>query len=489
MPPFFIPILAFGLWALILASTLPVLRLDLSLSDQFLPSQFFISYLILLFAWALSGPGVAAALSCLAAVFSVYLCLSLKEPAFLLQIPAYSALFLFTAFYLQKSQRRTRNLDIAAEKTVEELNLARKEIDRLEARQKALKRKIDHFLDLQHFASALKEASGFDGVAALIVREAGLVLEQADECVLYLVNESRQALDLIARHPGTADDAVEKAGRVFDHWVMRQSQAVMIEDTRDDFRFTSETKPDLDDWRSVCACPLVIENRVFGVIRANARRPAAFTADDLRLLDVFSSLGAVSLRNALLYRDTEELAAHDGLTGLFVNRLFQERLEEALRAAEAAKSPLSVVLLDIDYFKSYNDEYGHSAGDLVLKNIGAILARFAEAGGQAGAAAAPRHSTGLPHDGIAAARYGGEEFALLLPGKAAPAAMALAEAVRVEIEKTVFVIRRLKRRVTASFGVSTYPADGRTKEAILWAADKRLYEAKNKGRNRVCGGI
>ncbi len=422
---------------------------------------------MLVFAWALSGPGVAAVLSGLAAIVTLYLALGAKEPAFFLQVLIFAGLFVFMAFYLQAIQQRYKDKQIAREKLAEDLHLTRKEIEKKTALKGALRRKIDRFLDLERFSEQLKEAQGLEAAAKLIVEESCRVLEKADECVLYLVDEDKQELSLTSTAPA-ARGRMEKAGRVFDQWVMKRSQAVMIEDTRDDFRFTSEAKPDLDDWRSVCASPLVVENKVLGVIRANSLKPRCFSADDLRLLDVFAGFGAVTLRNILLYRTAEELATRDGLTGLYVKRHFEERLAELVRAAEAASAPFCVVLLDIDHFKRYNDEYGHSAGDLVLKNVGGIVSD----------ACGPRDT---------AARYGGEEFVVLLAGRPKGSGLEAAEKLRQEIEKAVFVLRRAERHVTASFGVASFPEDGRTPQDLLWAADKNLYEAKHSGRNRVCG--
>ena len=124
----------------------------------------------------------------------------------------------------------------------------------------------------------------------------------------------------------------------------------------------------------------------------------------------------------------------------------------------------------IFFFKRYNDEYGHVVGDIVLKNIAATLLKSI-----------------TPSD--LAARYGGEEYVVLLPGKTKDRALMIAEDIRWQIERNKLSLRRLETRVTASLGVAAFPEDGRTKEEILWAADKCLYQAKNLGRNRVCGVI
>jgi diguanylate cyclase (GGDEF)-like protein len=400
---------------------------------------------------------------------SIYLGLGTKEPAFYLQVLIYASLFVYMAFYLQRMQRRSKDRQIAKEKLAEDLHLTRQEIRKKADLKRAIQAKIDRFLDLQRFSEELKGASSLEEVASHVVREAHEVLaDKADECLLYIVNEAEQTLSLAARVPPVSERTPEISGRIFDQWVMKRSQAVIVDDTRDDFRFTSEDKPDLDDWRSVCASPLVVENKVLGVIRANSRSARSFAADDLRLLDIFASVGAVNLRNILLFATMQELATRDSLTGLAVNRTFQERLAAAAKEHALGREAFSIVLLDIDHFKRYNDDYGHSAGDLVLKSIGTVLSQHAG-----------------PRD--LAARYGGEEFVLLLEGKGKKDALAAAERLRAEIEKSALVIRRMERRVTASLGVATFPEDGRSAEDLIRKADKRLYEAKRAGRNQVCG--
>lgn len=457
------------MWLVVLGSYFPVLRLGLGLSDQFIAAHFFVSHLILVLAWAFSGPGVAAVMSLLTVAVSIYVGLGVREPAFFLQILIVGGLFVTMAFYLQTVQQRVKDKQIKRERISEDLHLTRQACERKDELKRALQKKIDHFLDLERFSEELKTASSPADSAQKIVREVHLVLGKADECLLYLVDEANQDLTLLAAAPARRQSlALEKSGRIFDYWVVKRSQAVMIEDTRNDFRFADDAKPDLDDWRSVCASPLIVENKVLGVVRANSSQPRRFTADDLRLLDIFCSLGVVTLRNLLLHERMRELATRDSLTGLYVNRFFQERLDGQLR--KAGKNPFAVIMLDIDHFKRCNDDYGHSAGDLVLKGIAELV------GGQAGP------------DGLAA-RYGGEEFALLLPGRDKKAAMALAESLRMRIEQQTFLIRRAEKRVTASLGVAEYPADGQSKEELLKAADKHLYAAKNAGRNRICGAI
>ncbi len=471
MPPFFIPILAFILWTLALLAHSPVLKFDLAATDPLLAAQFFIGLAILILSWAFSGPVMAVTLTVLASVVSVYISLQAKEPAILLEPVIYAALFVFMVFYLYRVQNRTNDKAIHREKLVEEIHLTEEEIRHQSEVERSLERKIDRFLDLQRFSEELKGLPELETASRTFVEEVRRVLGDCDECALYLVQETegpRLALSAGTRLSPEGVSVKQKEGSIFDQWVMKRSQGLMIEDAQNDFRFSIETRAGIEGIRSVCASPLVTENKVLGVIRASSPKPSAFDTDDLRLLDHYASLAAVTLRNILLYQKMGELAIRDSLTGLYLNRYFQKRLSEEMLRSAMNKASFSVLLLDIDHFKRYNDEYGHAAGDIVLKNIAAIL-----------------QSSVSKSDLVA--RYGGEEFVILLPGKTAKEAAAAAEKIRAKIESAVFVFRRIEGRVTASIGVASYPDSGPTSEALLWKVDHFLYEAKNGGRNRVCG--
>lgn len=159
----------------------------------------------------------------------------------------------------------------------------------------------------------------------------------------------------------------------------------------------------------------------------------------------------------------EELASRDGLTGLKNRRAFQERLDMEYERSRRYGNPLSLVLLDVDKFKTYNDQYGHPAGDLVLKTVSHLLE------------AVLRESDFI-------ARYGGEEFVLILPHTPSEAAMGVAERCRGRIETHHWP----DRSVTASFGVATLHAGvALSREEFVKAADDALYASKEAGRNRV----
>ncbi|MBV9470207.1 MAG: sensor domain-containing diguanylate cyclase, partial [Abitibacteriaceae bacterium] len=158
----------------------------------------------------------------------------------------------------------------------------------------------------------------------------------------------------------------------------------------------------------------------------------------------------------------EILSRTDGLTGLNNHRVFQERLEAEFRTTLRYGTPLSLLLLDIDCFKEYNDRFGHPAGDEVLKMVAHTLRDYARATD-------------------CAARYGGEEFALILPLTGAAEALATAERIRTSIEQMAWP----QRAITVSIGACTHTASIQSKAELVAAADQALYRAKAQGRNCV----
>ncbi len=399
-----------------------------------------------------------------------YFCLAMKEPSYFLQIFFYGLLFLFIVSFLYEVQKKLNNRRLVYEKMLEDTLLAREESSKKVDLKKALEDKIERFIDLHRFSDVLKDKADVNDVADRMVADVLASFSNAQECTLYLVDETREQLWLAAAR--RKDNAVvrEKRGSVFDQWVLRRSRAVVVEDSRADFRFGLERNAQDIDLRSVAASPLMSENKVLGVLRISSPEAAQFSPDDLRYLDIISDLGAGILRNRLLYKKMEELAVHDSLTGLYLNRFFQSRLDEEILRTQVNRKSFSVILLDIDFFKRYNDEYGHSAGDLVIKSIAGVLQNCVS-----------------PVDTVA--RYGGEEFVVLLPNKNKAEAMVIAERIRLAIEGNHFYLRRIESHVTASLGVVSFPEAGFTREEIIRLADENLYQAKRLGKNRVCGNI
>jgi len=183
-------------------------------------------------------------------------------------------------------------------------------------------------------------------------------------------------------------------------------------------------------------------------------------------LQVFCNQIAIGLQKALLYEKVQRLSITDGLTKLYSYRYFRQRLDEELVLAKRYSSVLSLLMLDIDHFKKYNDTFGHLAGDQVLQDVARIIRECAEAS----------HLV---------ARYGGEEMVLLAPETDRERAAALAEKVRKSIEEKVFETGKVSSGVTVSIGLAVCPRDARAALDLVSRADQALYAAKAEGRNRV----
>lgn len=216
--------------------------------------------------------------------------------------------------------------------------------------------------------------------------------------------------------------------------------------------------------RSVLSVPLRdTSRRVLGVLQLINAVDAAgeVTTFHPTLEDVaraFASYATVAVRGARL----EELSFRDPLTESYNRRYLMLRLDEEAKRSERSKEPLSLILLDLDQFKTVNDRWGHAAGDEVLKEVVQVLASQSR-----------RYTV--------VARYGGDEFIALLPNAAKEAAVVYAERLRAIVERYPFKYGP----VTASFGVACFPDDTESAGELIRRADHALYEAKRQGRNVV----
>jgi len=175
-----------------------------------------------------------------------------------------------------------------------------------------------------------------------------------------------------------------------------------------------------------------------------------------------------SVANLRLRDSLRVLALHDSLTGLYNRRYMEDALAREMRRVERSGQPLSLLMIDIDHFKRFNDTYGHDAGDFVLSSIARLLSKHMRA-------------TDI------VCRYGGEELAVLMPESGMEAAHQRADELRAYLGRESFSHRgKLLPSPTASFGVAEYPRHGTDADAFIKAADSALYRAKHAGRDRVC---
>lgn len=227
--------------------------------------------------------------------------------------------------------------------------------------------------------------------------------------------------------------------------------------------------------KSIIVIPIIYRDEAIGALfLRTARREKTFTSAEINFLQTVANSCANALYNAFLFDEIrqekerlERLSITDYLTGLYNNRYFFHRLEEEFEKAKRYNIPLSCIMIDLDYFKSINDEFGHKKGDMVLRELGRVLKKFTRKA-----------------DIIA--RYGGEEFIMLLPHTDKDGALKEAERLRLLISNLRFKDLR-EKKMTASFGVATWPSEVvKNSDDLVTSADNALYKAKREGRNRVC---
>jgi len=218
--------------------------------------------------------------------------------------------------------------------------------------------------------------------------------------------------------------------------------------------------------------PLMIENEIIGVLNLNDNEKGYFNVTDLDFFLNVSEFISLSISNAQSFEKAERLSVTDGLTGLTNRQHLEALLTSEILRSRRYRTPLSLVMLDVDYFKSVNDTFGHQEGDEVLITVAAIIKN-------------------LCRSQDVAARYGGEEFLLILPETNGVGARVIAERVREEVESRQFNHEGKAHSVTISCGIAEINNEkDQGLASLIGVADQALYQAKESGRNRtILGGV
>ena len=225
--------------------------------------------------------------------------------------------------------------------------------------------------------------------------------------------------------------------------------------------------------RSFACVPLDGVEGLLGMLYVGYQEPRGLTPKGVERLEHLATRAAFPLQRVLLQQEFQSLAYSDSMTGLDNFRQFEESLAEEMARAERYDRPLSVILLDIDHFKSFNDTLGHQAGDALLGQLGVTLRNSLR-------------NVDKP------ARYGGEEFVVICPETGRDEARLIAERIRRNVAETQFTLldksddgKRGAAHVTVSLGCATFPGDARSSRDLVKKADTALYAAKESGRNAV----
>jgi diguanylate cyclase (GGDEF)-like protein len=364
--------------------------------------------------------------------------------------------------------------------------------------------------------SAITSSLVLDEVLASVARRTAEVLDLW-ECDIYeyrLAENAAVALALWATEPHPAD--AEWVGSSLDLDEQPIFRRVLTEGRTlanhiDDPDLPGADRSRMEFWgeKSCLLVPLVFKGEAIGCLElVEKRRRRTFTPDEEELASTLAALAAVAIQNARLYSRVELLAITDGLTGLYNHRHFFDRLAGEVARARRYQLPLSVLMVDIDDFKSYNDSYGHLCGDALLHALAVVL----------------QAQTRQKVDFVA--RYGGEEFAVILPctdttgglragerlleaindggvereialrsnaseeacvetNGSPDAARIIAERIRLSVETAAFGIDKDPPVITVSIGVAGLHVHAETVDGLVEAADRALYHAKQLGKNQV----
>jgi len=293
----------------------------------------------------------------------------------------------------------------------------------------------------------------------------------SDAWSLMMVDEETRELVFEAALGARARDVAAfrlKIGEGVAGWVAESGKPAIVNDATRDPRFSPRVdKRTQFETRSILCAPLVSRGRTIGVLEIINKRGGPFTRADLQLVLTLVEPCAIAIENAILFQRTEQLTITNDLTQLFNSRYLNLYLGREIKRCKRHGIPLSVIFLDLDGFKGINDQYGHLAGSGSLSEVGKILA------------AGVRESDIL-------ARYGGDEFVAVLPETPASGALVIAERLRRAIEEHRFLEPQgIAARISASFGISTYPDHALSPEGLIQKADQAMYRVKEREKNGI----
>ncbi len=333
----------------------------------------------------------------------------------------------------------------------------------LEAQVKALK-------DLIEVARAVVSTLDLDTVLQAILTSAMRFAEMpAGSIALY--DRERNELSLHAHAGLTAgfvrkERWVLKAGGLTE-LVLKGGEIQFVEDTSQTEFFNNPIAV-REGIKSLICMPLMLHKKIVGILYLDDFVPRQFDRERLELLSILASFAAMAIDNARVHNRTRLMAITDSLTGLHNRRYLQQILGQEQNRARRYKKTFSMLMMDVDDFKLFNDRYGHINGDRVLEMVGKIMVRTLRSMDYA-------------------FRYGGEEFIALLPETRLDNALLVAERLRAAIEKETVVMfdGSFSSGITVSIGVASYPRDADNQDELLNCIDSLLYKAKETGKNKI----
>ncbi len=295
----------------------------------------------------------------------------------------------------------------------------------------------------------------------------GTILIKSEVIAIILIDRLNHHITHFSLSPSRENADVRTLARNIIHELINKKMPIRLSVSSEDNTFRNITENMNMKTNNFLAVPVMIEGEILGgLIFINKAGVDEFTMENEDHALMVSSQAAMAIEKSLFHEEILQLARTDGLTGLNNHRTFHEELDVELKRARRFSNHLSLLLIDIDFFKKYNDTYGHQGGDTALKDLAAIF---------------KKNLRGID----SAARYGGEEFTVILPETTLNGALKTAERIREETGLHPFMMSARETYLTVSIGVSVFPEDAMNKEDLIKTADDALYMAKRLGRNKV----
>ena len=346
--------------------------------------------------------------------------------------------------------------DISERKEVDrKLMLLRNQID-------MEKRKLEQVLSIDRPMSSI---SNLNHLVDFVIEKATEILE-VERCSLMLLDHTSKELT-IRGAKGLSESHITttriKLGDPLAGVVAQEGQPLLVNNIEEENLFGRPNRPGYKN-KSFMIAPITLQNKMVGVVNVADKRASGescFSEIDLRILCTIVRQAATSIENATNYRELEYLSVSDPLTGIYNYRYFTRALDTEIERANRYHGSLCLLMLDIDNFKSYNDEFGHLDGDVLLKRISAVF------------------KNNLRAVDIVC-RYAGDEFVAILPQTDINQAKIVAGKVTDSIKNL-----KSKRPVSVSLGVGEY-ADHSDRRDLILKTDQALYQAKREGKGRIC---
>lgn len=342
----------------------------------------------------------------------------------------------------------------------EHLAAAQKQEHEEQQRQVALTREIWLLSELNEW---LQSSSSLDELFSMVSRFMTQLLPTSTGA-LYVYSNSRDVLDGACAWNG---GQLEAHIRPDSCWGLRRGRPYVYGES--EVNFACEHGRSCEDDDVYICLPILAHGETVGLLHLTPAEGVAVEEflEHRKLAQMAAEQVSLAIANTRMRDELHNQSIRDPLTGLYNRRHFIEALRSSLERSKHSGQPVSLVSIDVDHFKLFNDNHGHDAGDMVLRAVGAVLEQSC-------------NGNELP------CRLGGEEFMVLLPENSADSAVSTAEALRAAVEKvSVRYGEKNLPKITISCGVASYPSHGMMPQDLMKAADDALYQSKDNGRNRV----